>query len=460
MRFRPKLWWILIGMTASLSRGQSLLDEVNFRTSELGGIRLQGISLFGGYSTSAYPQAGLGSVPTPGSALDGDATYGASFSVGWQHHSQRASLSLLYSGSYNGMVRYSGTNGYSQFVSLGASRKFGPKWTLNITGTAQDSELAQFIFQPTGLGVLSQTPGTFDDLAAAFAIGQFSNAQMAAALTGAPVLESPARSLLLGTRVLSYAAQASMNYAYSSRLSFHFASLAAGGQNRLGSQSASGQSNYVMPRSLGANAGLGVSYMLSPRTDLGLGLEENGLTTAYQKGYISNAYISVGRKMGMHWFLRGQAGGSSSHITQQVYGNPKSSQLNGGGSLGFRTYSHTLLATYARSSIDNYGFGAGTNTNVMGSWNWRHPGSRWGLFASYSQQQMRNTGFASLSGWQAAGGISQNINNNMTLVAQYVYLSNTGNYYVGGMNSLSIQSIRISLNWSPQSVDRQSLSTK
>ena len=105
------------------------------------------------------------------------------------------------------------------------------KWTVTLTGGAQDTTLAEYLFQPSGLSVLSQLPATTDDLAAAFSIGQFSNSQMASMLTGASMLQSPARGLLLGNRVLSYSANAGLNYAHSSRLSFHFAAFSAGGQN-------------------------------------------------------------------------------------------------------------------------------------------------------------------------------------------------------------------------------------
>src|SRR5206468_12739754 len=67
--------------------------------------------------------------------------------------------------------------------------------------------------------------------AAAFSVGQFSSNQIASTLTGAPMLESPARSLLLGDRILSYATQVSLNYAHSSRLSVHLGSFAAGGRS-------------------------------------------------------------------------------------------------------------------------------------------------------------------------------------------------------------------------------------
>src|ERR1039457_1150172 len=252
-----------MGMMAGIGDAQSLLDQVNFKGAAVEGFRLYGVSAYTGYSTSALP-LGLGQTPTPGAQeLGGSANYGASASFGWQHHRQRTSFSMMYALTYAGMTRYSDLNALTHSLSMTASRQLTRKWSFTLTGAAQDSTLAEFMYQPSALSVLTQLPATFDDLAAAFSIGQFSNAQMASTLTGAGMLESPARGLLLGNRVLSYSANVGLNYAYSSRLSFHFASFSAGGQNLRGGQSGIPQENYVLPRSIGMNAGMGLSYALS-----------------------------------------------------------------------------------------------------------------------------------------------------------------------------------------------------
>ena len=49
----------IAALFVSSGRSQELLDEINFRAGELGGLHLVGLSVFGGYSTSAYPQAGI-----------------------------------------------------------------------------------------------------------------------------------------------------------------------------------------------------------------------------------------------------------------------------------------------------------------------------------------------------------------------------------------------------------------
>ena len=156
--------------------------------------------------------------------------------------------------------------------------------------------------------------------------------------------------------------------------------------------------------------------------------------------------------MGMHWFFRIKEAQRCDY-TQQTMGRPKTRQIMGGGSLGFQTQTHTLLASYNRTASDTFGFAVGTILTVSGAWNWRRPGSRWGLSASFSQQQTRNAGFASLSGWQASGGITNTLSPHTTLSAQYVYLHDAGNY-AGVYNNYSVQSVRLSLGWAPQALQR------
>lgn len=443
------------GLFASSCGAQELLDEINFRTGGLAGLHLVGVSVYSGYSTSAYPQAGINLSAAPGQGnLGGDASFGATASVGWQWHREKTNVSVLYSGTYSGMVRYSDLDAYNQSLFLSVNRTLTPKWTFNLTASGTDNSLAQYLFQPSSVSVLSQVPSTFDDLAAAVAVGQFTNAQVASLLTGAPVMQLPGRSVLAGERILSYAAQASLAYALSSRVRLNFAGFAAAGQNRLGGQQEStAPANYVQPRSLGANAGIGFTYSLSPRTDVGVQVDGNRTVNHFQSAYVSSATGSFGRKMGLHWFLRMQGGGTYSDFTQQTIGTPKTSQIVGGGSLGFQTHTHTLVASYNRTASDTFGFAVGTITMTSGAWNWRRMGSKWGLSASFTQQQTRNAGFASLSGWEASGGINTSLNPHTTLSAQYAYLRDAGDY-AGVFNNYSVQSVRLSLGWAPPAVQR------
>src|ERR1700676_2592653 len=104
---------VAVGVLVPACQAQALLDQVNPLGAGQEGARLYEVSVFSGYSTSAFP-LGAGQVPSPGAAaLGSDATFGVSAVLGWQHHRERTNFSIRYSGAYTGMVHYSDADGYS-----------------------------------------------------------------------------------------------------------------------------------------------------------------------------------------------------------------------------------------------------------------------------------------------------------------------------------------------------------
>jgi len=447
---RRRMRWLPILMViAPASPGQSLLDQVSLRSMSLGGLHLYGASVFSGYSTSVYPQGGFASFGNSQfNALGGDTDYGASFAAGWRHSGPRTSLSVGYTGTYSGNAHYTQLNGFNQSLNVNLSRTIRGKWTANLSASGGYNTTTQFLYEASSLSVLAQLPMTFDDLAAAFAIGQFSSAQAASMLTGAPLIESPVRNLLTGDRILSYSAQAGLSYAHSSRLRFHFGSVSAVGQSWHGSKGAL-QADST-PRNLGATGGLGMSYALSSRTSVNFDVDESQSTNRYQTAYVTSARASLGRKMGLHWFLTVSGGAAFNRITQQTYGTAGPRTMIGGASLGYQASTYTLLGTYERTASDGSGIGVGTITNYRGAWSWHPRGSSWSWFAGFSRQQMRNTGFASLTGSQISTGLSRRLSFTTSMMAEYVY-SDTDGTYLGKPGRFSVQSARIVVSWTPQS---------
>jgi hypothetical protein len=438
---------IMAGLAAPVLEAQSLEDQVNFKSGTLAGLHLNGVSVYSGYST--YPLVnGLSSGAAPGGFAP-DANYGASVSVSWQHHREKTDFSMMYSGGYGGMVRDSDTNGFNNSLTFSGTRQLRQKWTFSFSGSGQDSTLAQFLFQPSALSVISQVPATFDDLAAAFALGRFTDNQVASMLSGAPLLDTPARSLLAGNRILSYGVQTGLSYAPSARLRVQFTGVTAAGQSQMGGVNGEPKQTIAMPHTMGINGGVSLSYALSPRTQVSASLDEHYVLNAFQTAYVSDGTVSFGRKMGRHWFVNLYGGGSKTQMQKQVYGSPSTTQAIGGGSIGIRTYQHTLIGSYSRTSADTYGLAAGVNTMASGSWSWRRPGSRWSTFASMGQQQMKGNGFADLSGWMVSGGVTARLNPQTTVTGEYTYFANSGTY-LSATNNLAVHSIRVSLAWSPQ----------
>jgi hypothetical protein len=450
-----KLILIAAGLMVPACSGQSLLDQVNFANGpQAGGIHLLGASVFSGYSTSAYPQAAANLYTVLGPNLGGDGSYGATFGLGWQGRGQNGDLSVLYTGTYSGQIRYSNLNGYSQTLAISAAYRLGPNWTFTLAGNGGVMNLSEYMYQPSPQSVITQVPANFDDLAAAVGAGQYTNTEVAALLTGSPILQSPARALLMADRVLSYSAQAGLTYRASDRLTFHFAGFAAAGQSLLsGQENSPAPVSYIMPRTLSANGGVSFSYSLSPTTTLNAEVDVIRTLNHFDNLYDMAATAGIGRKIGERWFLNIHAGGNYNIVTEQVAGSPAERQIIGGASLGFRAGAHTFLTSYQRSGTDGYAFAVGTFSSTSGSWSWRPPGTRLGVTASFGDVQTRNAGFVSLSGWEGAGGLFFSLNPHMSMTAQYVYMNDVGTY-LGTYARMAVQSVRLTFGWAPRSLQQ------
>jgi hypothetical protein len=444
---------IAVGLVLPACHAQVVPDQLNPLSSASDGVHLYEVSVFAGYESSANPLSS-GYLATPGvSQLGADENYGVSAAVGWQHHRDKTNFAIRYSGSYSGLVHYTSANGYSQWLNLNLNRKLGRKWAFNLTGSGQDATLIEVINEPSALSVVSQVPTDFNDFAAAFGLGSYSTAQAASMILGAPVVQAPLRALLLGNKVLSYAGNVGLTYEASRHLSFHVGGFAAGGESRSPTQDGVPGINYVLPDSIGGDVGANWTYALSPRTDVGASLDASRIENHFQDVYTGTATVSIGRKMGEHWLARIYGGGTYTDVTQQTTGTPVTRQAVGGGTLGVKTYSNTLAASYTRSASDAYGSVVGTFTTVSGTWTWHHPGSRISTSASIAQQQVSNTGFESLSGWSASAGVTEQLRRNAVLNEQYVYFKTDGNY-LGNGSSFSVQSVRVTASWKPQVMQR------
>jgi len=448
-----RMFLIALSILAPASYSQQILDEVNLRSEEVSGLHLSGLSVYGGYSTSVYPatlQSAASLLATSG--LGGDATYGVMGSIGWQRHFGRSYLYANYTGSYNRQAHYSQLDAVGQSLSVGFSRQLGRKWMLTMSAMGQDSTVAQYLFAPSQLAITSQLPASFDDLAAAFSVGQFSSSQIASMLTGAPLLESPERTLLLGDRILDYSGSVNLAVAVSRRVTIQLSSFAAGGQYRVGGGTAY-QADYLLPVTFGGSGGVSFSYNLSPRTTVGLSFQEMRQVNRLQASYITSGTASFGRKLSEHWFARLAAGSSYALMTRQISGTPPSWQIIGGAGLGYKVRSHALLASYDRTGTDSFGLAVGTSSTFKGGWDWHRPGSGWNVVASFGGEQIRNTGYSSLDGWQASGSVSRYLTSRTSATVEYVYFDSYG-LFAGQRLDRSIQSVRLSLGWTPQAALR------
>ena len=450
-------WTLLVAITmlAGSADAQPPGTISNFQTATWEGIHLYGVTAFTSYVSSAFPITSVNTVTPNANQFGYDLNSGVSVSAGWQYHrGEKLSGSALYTGTYNRSENYSSLSAFGHSLRANLNWNLSPKWAVSFSGSGVYQTLAEYLFQPNNLTAVVQSPASASNMAAGLGIGQFSSTQAASAINGAlapsavTAQTNPATGVLLGNRIFTYAGQASMSYQATNRLSFNFSGVTAAGQNRVGGSPTTQATTYVVPRTIGLSGGVTMDYSLSPRTTLGISADGTRTSNPIQSAYTTMLSASLGRMMGMHWFLQAAGGGSYTSTIQQQSGAPKMWQTIGSGSLGYSLSSQSFLANYNRSSVDSSGFAVGTNSTLLGAWNWRTPNRRYSLTLSGGQQQLRNTGFTSLTGWNASASWLMHLADTLVLTTQYVYSNSTGTY-LGNTTRISVNSIRLTIGWVP-----------
>jgi hypothetical protein len=446
---KTSVFAVIVGsLLAAVGWGQGLPDQLNFGRSNTEGFHLYGATAY--YAYSSYSILPRPVVTTQTSSSQ----YGAGTTLGWQHFRGKVNAAVRYSLNYNGIVQDSSFNRFNQSLVFDVNRAFGAKWSITLSGNAQDLSLSQSMFEPSTVGALSMSSGSFNDLSAAMSVGQFSSGQSAVMMGGSTTAFSPTLTVLLGSRVLSYGAHLNANYEHSSRLSFQFGSFAVGGKNRSDNY-AGVVNNYVLPKTIGGTASVGISYSLSPRTNLGVGASQTYTRSDYQKATSTNAYASLGRKMSKNWFMTVNGGGSFTRNLDQPSGQAPNRQMTWGASLGYRTQSHTFIGRYARSGYDPFSAVLGSNSNYSAAWSWRPVRSNWSVHSNYNRNDTHNTGFTTFGGWHVRTGVSRTLSRQMTLLVEGSYL-NSHSVYQANNNKVKVYAIRVSLGWTPGLMHRSS----
>ena len=358
-------------------------------------------------------------------------------------------LSFSYTPSYIALPGHSEWNAANHALSFSWNRKVH-KWDAGFALNGTTTSSSEMLFSPSVLSKVTAVDLTFEDLAAAMLSGTFTNNELASILTGAPLEVSPAQSLIYGSRVMSASASASLSYAISARASFHFSGGLSRSQYFNDGQGPEG-SRYkaLVPRTTSGNSNAGISYSLSPRTNIGVESSANRVFSSYQDSYAVTGRMTLGRKMGQRWFLNGYGGVSTiiaeRQLAQQV---PQGAQYVAGGSIGFRMRSQTLVAAVDRTASDSYGLGAGYTLSTTGAWSWRRPGSPWTLSFSGGWQQLGGTNAVSLTGRQVSTSISRSLTRQVSMALAFAQMSNVGGL-TGSLQDLTMQAARLSLIWTP-----------
>lgn len=430
------------------------------RTSPLGrahnGWRVYGVSASFGYSTLALPLTGS-AISFGLERLESDYDGTASASVGYSYGGPKSNVSLLYSPSMVRRVRFSGLNALNQSAGFRAAREIAPRWDLSASADASDATLDQLLFTPAVLSAATRPAATLDDLIGASRAGQYTSDQLASLLTGTPYVLTPSRSLVFGTNFFSINLSSYLSYRATPRLRFTVSGGASRSQTRNGSGNAGGgQLNFLIPRNSSQQTGFMADYSHSLRTQLTVSGTVSRVDSSLGQYAISNARITVSRKLTPRWFAGG--GGGYAHINV-LRNDPQFSMQTAGpgyvaeGNLGHTARDHVLTASYTRSAGDTFGFASQSSHLFAGSWQWAPPVSSWALFAGGGFQRLSGGALGDIQFWHGNAGVLRSLNNQLSLIFTYGYVDrrtrgpSSATFLQQDLNG---SSVRVSLLWNPQ----------
>ncbi|HUQ92343.1 MAG TPA: hypothetical protein VM120_11735 [Bryobacteraceae bacterium] len=446
---------LFLGSALAESPLSPLLPLVSALGREQSGWRFYNASASFGYSTIALPlNSALPAFALERLQSDYDGT--ATASMGYAFSGENTRVSLLYSPSYVRRVRFSELKAFNQSLGFSVSRQIVPRWTAALSAQAADSTLDQILFTPAILSLSTNPAANLDDLASAARLGQYSSDQLASILTGAPYVETPARSLVYGASFLSLSVSPSLTYKHTPRLSFQF----AGGFNRSqtrnsDSKDLNGTVNYLIPRTTSENVSAEMNYSLSPRTQIGVRGNSNRLESSFARYYVTTSTFNVNHKLTPHWFANLQGGvGVYSPIADPLFARRTAApagymlQMNA----GYTQHSHSLMGGYSRVVGDSYGFGSVWSDMTSASWQWRAPGRPWMLHGSGGMQRMFGGAVGNVRYWYANSGVGQSLTRELTLNFLFSYVDRPADS--SSFSSLSLQSLtgfsaRVALVFSP-----------
>lgn len=447
---------IAIGTSALMA--QQLMDTVAAAANDLhrAGFTF-GVSLFSTYiSWNVNETPALNQGPPGGTFPDHFVANGVSLSLGWQKRvTEDSDFNIFYSPYYayesNGVRSSSYTNlsPLRGTFALNWKHRLGRRWTLGLSGSVAAGNYGQLGFLPSSELSLASLPGSSADLAKTVLSGQGDG--------GSSAIIGPHQALLFGDTILSASADVSLKYAASPRLSF-IGDVSANHMRHLNS---SGDSTpYLLKESTFGSAALSTNYLIAPRTILFGNATYSRPFSPLVNSESGTALVGLGRSFTEHIFARASAGAGYTTSQDRFHSNSfRGTRTMYAVSGGYRLYSNTFVAGVNRSLSDYYGIGT-TSLSVTGGWNWRKPGSDWGIQAGAAEFWLQGNIFGpsdklSNGGFLANASMYRTLSHQLRVTLQYVYSSaSLSSAYFSAVTGppvhYSLQAVRLNVSWSPR----------
>jgi len=368
--------------------------------------------------------------------------------MGWRYSGGRTNAFVTYTPSYDASVKYFNGNSVNHYLIFAIARSIAPRWTVTLNGTAMTARWDQLLFAPTVFGSLTQVPATMDDLVSGVLAGKYTNGQLASILTGAPQIESPAATLLYGSRLFNSAARAGVLYDHSARLVFHW-QVDGSRTQHLAPEQTQDANVFLVPVTTTAGAAVGASYALSPTTFIDFDARSSRVFSRYEDAYISNAVGTFGKVLGRHFIVQMRGGAGMVNSVRETYATKPGPHYLAGATLTYKALSHTFMGSFDRTVTDTYGLTASSANVSSGAWYWHLPGRSWSFSALGRYEMLENALGHNLNGWLANAGITRRLDRYISMRAGYVYGSNSGVY--GGVPAKqNFQGVQLVFSWNPQ----------
>ena len=412
------------------------------------GFGFYGVSAFAAYTSRLVPFNA--SLPTPGLDFGPNYIAGGSASAGWQSRGPRTDAHLTYTFGYDASLRHSSFNAMSHFLNFGVTHEISARLSFAFAGTAAIMRWDQSLFGPSALGELVQTPATFDELTSAILAGKYTNTQLASILTGAPILNSPANSLLFGPRFFTSTVRSSLSYAKSERLRFGVG-VSGTRTERLKTGQAGFDGSFLIPSVTMVGANVNVSYLVTPVTTIGFTAGATRTFSRFSDAYAPTAVITADRAFGRHWLVDGRAGAGTYFSLRQTLHQRSTANWIAGGSLTYKTYTETFSLQYSHTITDIYGLGAQYTDSGGAEWVWHLPGKQWAVFAGARYEQLWHSAFGNVHAWVGTAGMERRLGSHTTAMAGTFYGKNSG-VAPGGLATGQLLGAELVVSWTPQAM--------
>ena len=407
------------------------------------GPQLYGASVFGAYYSQGLGR-GLG-LTGLGDTLQADSAMGGTATVGWASYRERSNFAVTYSPAFVMSARRPEFHSFAHGLSVTAGKRLSGRWMVTIGVNGALNSTVEFLFTPTLFSQIAAVPTTFEDLVQGMLRNTYNNFELASLLTGAPLIESPARSLLFGDRMLTASLRAGLSYSITPRTSVSFSATGTRHQYLAATERTDVLQSHLLARSTVGGFGIGVSHSWSPRTQIGATVSAGRSFSRYQDAYQTVADVQFGRALSRGWLMQLHAGSGFMEGLRVTNRLPSGPQVQGGGSLVFKTASHTFMGGGDRMFGDAYGMGAASTLILRGAWNWARPGANWVADAGFAQQYYRRSVFGSIDGWHATAGVARRVSGHTSVHLEYMRLSYGGQ---AGVSTRAGQSaVRVVFAW-------------